>query len=205
MYKLYKYSIWPSLTIRHYPLQLQKQIMPLFHSEPFTGSPAYLFIFILFLFFDWVACRILVPWPGVEPMPPAVEAWHPNHWAAREVPSSQFKIKAQSFVMAWRPPGSGSCLLCDLICHYCHHPFLLPPWLSCCSQNMPMCFCLRAFALAVLASLTYSSFPPLLSVFAQVSPPPGSLPWPLVWTEPSSFALSSSFPATTLSIAYITI
>ena len=25
--------------------------------------------------------------PGIEPMPPAVEAQSPNHWIAREVPS----------------------------------------------------------------------------------------------------------------------
>ena len=31
--------------------------------------------------------QILVPQPRVEPLPPAVEAWSPNHWTAREVPS----------------------------------------------------------------------------------------------------------------------
>ena len=31
------------------------------------------------------ACGILVPQPGIEPVPPAVEAWSPNHWTAREV------------------------------------------------------------------------------------------------------------------------
>ena len=30
---------------------------------------------------------ILVPRPRMEPMPPAVEAWSPNHWTAREFPS----------------------------------------------------------------------------------------------------------------------
>ena len=33
-----------------------------------------------------IACRILVPLPGIEPMFPAVEAWNPNYWTAREVP-----------------------------------------------------------------------------------------------------------------------
>ena len=32
------------------------------------------------------ACGILVPWPGMEPVPPAVEARSPNHWTIREVP-----------------------------------------------------------------------------------------------------------------------
>ena len=29
---------------------------------------------------------ILVPQPGMEPAPPAAEAWRPNHWTARDVP-----------------------------------------------------------------------------------------------------------------------
>ena len=33
-----------------------------------------------------MACGILVHQPGIEPVPPAVEAWSPNHWTAREVP-----------------------------------------------------------------------------------------------------------------------
>ena len=42
-----------------------------------------------FFFFFWplgLACGILVPQPGIEPRPPAVEVWSPNHWTAREVP-----------------------------------------------------------------------------------------------------------------------
>ena len=31
---------------------------------------------------------ILVPQLGIEPGPPAVEAWNPNHWTAREFPST---------------------------------------------------------------------------------------------------------------------
>ena len=44
--------------------------------------------FIYFIFF-WpcpTACGILVPPPGIEPAPPALEAWSLNHWTAREVP-----------------------------------------------------------------------------------------------------------------------
>ena len=33
-----------------------------------------------------VACRILAPRPGIEPVPPAVEAQSLNHWTTREVP-----------------------------------------------------------------------------------------------------------------------
>ena len=31
-------------------------------------------------------CRILIPQPEIEPMPPAEEAQSPDHWPAREVP-----------------------------------------------------------------------------------------------------------------------
>ena len=31
-------------------------------------------------------CGILVPQPGIKPMPPAVEVWSLNHWTTREVP-----------------------------------------------------------------------------------------------------------------------
>ena len=37
-----------------------------------------------------MARGILVPQPGIEPMPPVVEAWGLNHWTAREVPAHIF-------------------------------------------------------------------------------------------------------------------
>ena len=48
---------------------------------------------ILFYFIFWLrrtACGILVPRPGIEPVPPAVEAQGPNHWTAREFPQCIF-------------------------------------------------------------------------------------------------------------------
>ena len=36
-----------------------------------------------------MACGILVPWPGIESMSLALEAWSLNHWTTREVPVSQ--------------------------------------------------------------------------------------------------------------------
>ena len=35
-----------------------------------------------------MASGILVPQPGIEPMPPEVEAQSLNHWTAREIPQS---------------------------------------------------------------------------------------------------------------------
>ena len=45
-------------------------------------------ILTFFFFFFWpcrVARGILVPRPGIEPVPPALEARSFNHWIAREV------------------------------------------------------------------------------------------------------------------------
>ena len=49
--------------------------------------PSMLLIFSFVLF--WLchkAYGILVPWPEIEPTPPALEAQSLNHWTAREVP-----------------------------------------------------------------------------------------------------------------------
>ena len=49
------------------------------------------FLFCFFVFWlHHVACGILAPWPGIEPMPPAVEERSPNHWTAKEVPVMAF-------------------------------------------------------------------------------------------------------------------
>ena len=37
-------------------------------------------------FLGCAACRILVPWPGMESLPPAVEVGNLNYWTAREIP-----------------------------------------------------------------------------------------------------------------------
>ena len=51
--------------------------------------------FLLYFIIFWpchTACGILVPWPGVEPLPPAVEAWSPNHWTTREAPRTSLLL-----------------------------------------------------------------------------------------------------------------
>ena len=45
-----------------------------------------------------VACRILIPRPGIGPALPAVEARSPNHWTAREVPMPQIFEMSQFFL-----------------------------------------------------------------------------------------------------------
>ena len=50
------------------------------------------------IFFFWlphIACGTLVPWPGIEPISPALEvleAWSPIHWTTIEVPEDISKM-----------------------------------------------------------------------------------------------------------------
>ena len=159
MYKLYKYSIWPSLTIQHYPLLLQKQIMSLFHSEPFTGSPAYLFIY----FYSIYLFIFLTEWhvgswfhdQGLNLCPLQWKRGVLTTGPPGKSPSANLKLKPKSFMMAWRAP-QGLALVFSvtsfattvIACSCCHPGFLAVP------KICQMCSCLRAFALAVLFSLT---------------------------------------------------
>ena len=61
----------------------------------------FLFLFLfLILFWPYCAtCRILVPRPEIEPGPPAVEVWSPNHWTAREFPTEGL------FAILWGSSG----------------------------------------------------------------------------------------------------
>ena len=49
------------------------------------------------------ACRILVPWLGIEPGSLAVRAWSPNHWTAREFPTlaSLFQLEKPQAGALW--------------------------------------------------------------------------------------------------------
>jgi len=43
------------------------------------------FYFCFFFWPQWATCGILFPWPGIEPVPLAVEAQSLNHYTAREL------------------------------------------------------------------------------------------------------------------------
>ena len=44
------------------------------------------FCFFFFFLFGCMACRLLVPWPGIKPAPSAADTQSFNHWTAKEVP-----------------------------------------------------------------------------------------------------------------------
>ena len=82
-----------------------------------NGRNVVVFI-IIFFRFSWLchtACGILVPQPGIEPAPPAVEVWTFNHWTAREVPLPTSYLSPH--LTHGLPDGRGS-LLAVLLCQH---------------------------------------------------------------------------------------
>ena len=79
-------------------LLLQHSLVPWIHHRFPISS---------FFFFwpHWVACRVLVPRPGIEPVPPALGVWSLNHWIAREFPPfPHFMLIPESH--SWYLPSS---------------------------------------------------------------------------------------------------
>ena len=60
--------------------------------QPIWGTTTRCFFFFLIFQPCYVAYRILIPPPGTESAPPAMEAQSLNHWMARDVPKITFFI-----------------------------------------------------------------------------------------------------------------
>ena len=84
---------WGTTTMKSHiyatPIQLSRNCHTSF-TNPCTLSLCSSILFILFYFWPYhAACGILVPRPGTEPAPPALEAQSLNHWTTREVPCAE--------------------------------------------------------------------------------------------------------------------
>ena len=67
---------------------------------------SWVLVFVFFFFLLHCAvCGLLVPQPGIKPMPPAVEAQFPNHWTSREVPRYFFFTFKRKKILGF-PGGS---------------------------------------------------------------------------------------------------
>ena len=53
-----------------------------------------------------VARGVLVPLPGIRPVPSALEAQSLNHLTSREAPPTQFWLGGSEFSLSWSPPLS---------------------------------------------------------------------------------------------------
>ena len=61
---------------------------------------SYLITIITIIRLHSAACGILLPWPGIKPMPPALSVQSLNHWITREVPMCLHFMKQAA--KAWR-------------------------------------------------------------------------------------------------------
>ena len=87
------------------------------------------FLKYLFIWLHWVLvtpcgifnlCRImrtlscgrwdLVPWPGIEPRPPALGVWSFSHWTTREVPSVVCRLPVEGTVCPQLGPKTAPCI-----------------------------------------------------------------------------------------------
>ena len=99
------------------PFTLSAVLLPLAPRNTYrTAHQTYPLLFF-FLTTQW-AFRILVPWPGIEPVPPTVEAQSPNHWTTGEVPKPTLSWQLEPIVFLHSkytcsffppPPKASSC------------------------------------------------------------------------------------------------
>ena len=92
----------------------------------------------------------LVLWPGIEPVPPAVEAQSLNHWTIREVP--QLRSFTCPRIPSKSPLGIQSCLLCFFCSRtvsqssaFFPNPDSFAEYWSGILQNVPPFACIRCF------------------------------------------------------------
>ena len=52
----------------------------------FFKTAVYLFFIFIFSWTQRAGYGILVPWPGIKPVPFASEVWSLNHWITRDIP-----------------------------------------------------------------------------------------------------------------------
>ena len=83
------------------------------------GSGFFLLFLFCFVLLHCAVCGILVPRPGIKPMPPAVEAQSLNHWTSREVPRDFFFTFKRKKISGF--PGSS--VVKNLNCQSRRHRF----------------------------------------------------------------------------------
>ena len=88
-------GIFPEQGLNLCLLHRQVDYLPLNHQE---SPPPILFIFFKLCH---MACKILVPQPGIEPEHTAVKTPSPSHWTTREVPPVKFSHSVVSTL--WDP------------------------------------------------------------------------------------------------------
>jgi len=90
-------------------ISLEITFQPLWSSQPLiTEVLAFDFFFLCY-----IVCRILILWPGIEVVPPTLEAQRHNHWASRTIghPGKSWCLHLRNSVVssnpAFAPPYPG--------------------------------------------------------------------------------------------------
>ena len=80
-----------------------KMVTVLFWSRNKLAQWVFVWAIISFFLFllDFTACRILVPQPGIEPMPPTMGVWSPSHWTTQELSGTQFLEDVFNIGLIW--------------------------------------------------------------------------------------------------------
>ena len=84
--------LFSSVTIINY-LQMSHKLV---NEDVYTSvwlQSVIISIYLIFFLPLHGACRILVPWPGIEYLTPIVEVQSLNHWTTKEVPSQWLFLK----------------------------------------------------------------------------------------------------------------
>ena len=104
-----------------------------------------------------MACGILVPRPGIKPIPPAVEAQSLNHWTAREVPSichlnSSLPCNPGMVVTQFCLPHSFFFFLTFSVLYFICEDFLYHPFIKFMAYTFP------TFSFFIFISLRFLEF-----------------------------------------------
>ena len=79
--------------------EVRKRALEVFEQHISYSKCSEVFFIIIIILIFWpchVAWGILVPRPGIEPVPSALEAQNLNHWTIKEIPSLVIIIKFQT-------------------------------------------------------------------------------------------------------------
>ena len=84
-----------------------------------VGNGAYVYSFFFFLAVSYTVCGILVPWPGIEPTSPAVEAWIFNPRTSSEV---SVCVLSETWVWIWSNSAFSKSFISFGCCFLGSHP-----------------------------------------------------------------------------------
>ena len=102
LYSFVSFIAWVGLCHYHHSRTTEQfrpsplTLLSSLHPHQLHWASSFFFNFFFFFLTFWLcsgACGILVPWPGIKPVPPAVEVQSLNHWTTREALGFLFIVR----------------------------------------------------------------------------------------------------------------